>query len=66
MNDAVKGRRESKDEPDEGAVAPANSGKRHRKFSKTQSGDAAEALSKAGRWKIRVHHVVGNEVIVRH
>lgn len=66
MNDAVKGRRESKDEPDEGAVEPANSGKRHRKFSKTQSGEAAEALSRAGRWKIRVHHVVGNEVIVRH
>jgi Histidine kinase-, DNA gyrase B-, and HSP90-like ATPase len=66
MNDAVKGRRESKDESDEGAVEPASSGKRHRKFSKTQSGGAAEALSKAGRWKIRVHHVAGNEVIVRH
>jgi len=66
MNDAVKGRRESKDESDEGVVEPANSGKRHRKFSKTQSGEAAEALSKAGRWKIRVHHVAGNEVIVRH
>lgn len=66
MNDAVKGRRESKDYPDEGAVEPANSGKRHRKFSKTQTGEAAEALSKAGRWKIRVHHVAGNEVIVRH
>ena len=66
MNDAVKGRRESKDDADEGTVEPANTGKRHRKFSKTQSGEAAEALSKAGRWKIRVHHVAGNEVIVRH
>jgi hypothetical protein len=66
MNDAVKGRRESRDDGDDGAVEPANSGKRHRKFSKTQSGEAAEALSKAGRWKIRVHHVAGNEVIVRH
>lgn len=66
MNDAVKGRREPKDDSEEGAVEPANSGKRHRKFSKTQSGEAAEALSKAGRWKIRVHHVAGNEVIVRH
>jgi hypothetical protein len=66
MNDAVKGRRDSRDDADEGAVDPANTGKRHRKFTKTQTGDAAEALSKAGRWKIRVHHVEGNEVIVRH
>lgn len=66
MNDAVKGRRECKDDPDQGTVEPGSSCKRHRKFSKTQSGDAAEALSKAGRWKIRVHHVSGNEVIVRH
>jgi hypothetical protein len=66
MNDAVKGRREPKEDPEEGSVKPADTGRRHRKFLKTQSGDAAEALSKAGRWKIRVHHVDGNEVIVRH
>ena len=66
MNDAVKGRREPNDDPKEITVKPVGSGKRHRKFSKTQSGDAAEALSKAGQWKIRVHHVAGNEVIVRH
>jgi hypothetical protein len=66
MNEAVKGRREPKDDADEGSAEPADTGRRHRRFSKTQSGDAAEALSKAGRWKIRVHHVDGNEVIVRH
>lgn len=66
MNDAVKGRRDQKEDGDEGSIEPANTGRRHKSFSKTQSGEAAEALSKAGRWKIRVHHVAGNEVIVRH
>lgn len=66
MNDAVKGRRDPRDDSDEGTAEPANTGKRHRKFSKTQNGEASEALSKAGKWKIRVHHVAGNEVIVRH
>jgi len=66
MNDAVKGRRDKSDDGEDGAVDPAETGKRHRKFSKTQSGDAAEALAKAGKWKIRVHHVCGNDVIVRH
>ena len=66
MNDAVKGRRDKNEDGEEGAVDPAETGKRHRKFSKTQSGDAAEALAKAGKWKIRVHHVAGNDVIVRH
>jgi hypothetical protein len=66
MNDAVKGRREEKDDGEEGSAEPANTGKRHRRFSKTQNGEAAEALAKAGKWKIRVHNVAGNEVIVRH
>lgn len=66
MNDAVKGRRDEKEDGEEGAVEPAETGKRHKRFTKTQSGEAAEALSKAGKWKIRVHHVAGNEVIVRH
>lgn len=66
MNDAVKGRRDQKEAGDEGAVEPAETDKRHKRFTKTQSGEAAEALSKAGKWRIRVHHVAGNEVIVRH
>ena len=66
MNEAVKGRRDKNEDGEEGAVDPAETGKRHRKFSKTQSGDAADALAKAGKWKIRVHHVAGNDVIVRH
>lgn len=66
MNDAVKGRRDHKEDGDDGSAEPSNTGRRHRSFSKTQSDEAAEALSKAGRWKIRVHHVAGNELIVRH
>lgn len=66
MNDAVKGRRDKNEDGEKGAVDPAETCKRHRKFSKTQSGDAAEALEKAGKWRIRVHYVAGNDVIVRH
>ena len=66
MNEAVKGRREAKEDGEDGAVVPANTEVRHRKFTKTQSGDASEAIANASRWKIRVHHVSGNEVIVRH
>jgi len=66
MNNAVKGRRDAKQDSDRGTVEPADTNRRHRRFTKTQSGEAAEALSRAGRWRIRVHHVAGNEVIVRH
>lgn len=66
MNDAVKGRRDPKEDGDDGVKQPANTGRVHKKFSKTQSTETAEALSKAGRWKIRIHNVAGDEVIVRH
>ena len=66
MNEAVKGRRQPKQDGEHGTVETASTEARHRNFSKTQSGDASEGMSNASRWKIRVHHVSGNEVIVRH
>ena len=66
MNEAVKGRREAKSDGEDGTVEPVNTGLRHRKFSKTQCGEGSEVLANANRWKIRVHHVGGHAVIVRH
>lgn len=62
VNEYVKGRRERREES-EGTVERADTGRKHRQFTKHQPG---ELPKKAAAWRIKVHQVDGNALVCRH